>query len=149
IRLNPDGQGDRQVNRGPPTIGNETRPHAHFAEPNHSPQSDPSAPHGRGRRHADPQHCADGRPRLAVRPVVAPRARIPGPLRLGYRTGFTQPRPDRFTGGLHWTGLVHLVSDYPTGPVRYTSRLTRTGPVRYTGRGPRTGPVRYTRPGSR
>src|SRR5690606_35887483 len=149
IRLNPDGQGDRQVNRGPPTIGNETRQQVHFAEPNHSPQSDPSAPHGGERRHADRENCDDEPPRLAVRSVVGPRVRIPGPLRLDYRTGFTQPRPDRFTGGLHWTGLVHLVSDYPTGPVRYTSRLTRTGPVRYTSRGPRTGPVRYTRPGSR
>src|SRR5690606_8533021 len=77
-------------------------------------------------------------------------------------TGFTQPRPDRFTGGLHWTGLVHLVSDYPTGPVHQTSRTTRTtrpvhqtsrptrtGPVHQTSRGLRTGPVRYTRPGSR
>src|SRR5690606_23787910 len=114
-----------------------------------SPQSDPSAPHGGERRHADRENCDDEPPRLAVRSVVGPRVRIPGPLRLDYRTGFTQPRPDRFTGGLHWTGLVHLVSDYPTGPVRYTSRLTRTGPVRYTSRGPRTGPVRYTRPGSR
>src|SRR5690606_42143397 len=49
------------------------------------------------------------------------RVRIPGPLRLDYRTGFTQPRPDRFTGSLHWTGLVHLVSDYPTGPVHHRS----------------------------
>src|SRR5690606_1040842 len=36
IRLNPDGQGDRQVNRGPPTIGNETRQQVHLAEPNHA-----------------------------------------------------------------------------------------------------------------
>src|SRR5690554_6963241 len=150
IRLNPDGQGDRQVNRGPPTIGNETRQQVHFAEPNHSPQSDPSAPHGGERRHADRENCDDEPPRLAVRSVVGPRVRIPGPLRLDFRTGFTQPRPDRFTGGLHWTGLVHLVSDYFTGPVHQTSRLTRTTrPVHHTSRGPRTGPVRYTRPGSR
>src|SRR5690606_21473372 len=74
--------------------------------------------------------------------------------------------------GLHWTGLVHLVSDYPTGPVHQTSRTTRTGPVHQTSRttrtgplhqpsrttrtgpdhqarrGPRTGPVRDTRPAS-
>src|SRR5690554_1183176 len=163
IRLNPDGQGDRQVNRGPPTIGNETRQQVHFAEPNHSPQSDPSAPHGGERRHADREDRDDEPPRLAVRSVVGPRVRIPGPLRLDFRTGFTQPRPDRFTGGLHWTGLVHLVSDYPTGPVHQTSRTTRTTgpvhqtsrltrttrPVHHTRRGPRTGPVRYTRPGSR
>src|SRR5690554_7687620 len=150
IRLNPDGQGDRQVNRGPPTIGNETRQQVHLAEPNHAPQSDPSAPHGGERRQADREDRDDEPPRLAVRSVVGPRVRIPGPLRLDFRTGFTQPRPDRFTGGLHWTGLVHLVSDYPTGPVHQTSRLTRTTrPVHHTSRGPRTGPVRYTRPGSR
>src|SRR5690606_35553303 len=100
-------------------------------------QSDPSAPHGGERRHADRENCDDEPPRLAVRSVVGPRVRIPGPLRLDYRTGFTQPRPDRFTGRLHWTALVHIVSDYHPRPVRYTSR------------GPRTGPVRYTRPGSR
>src|SRR5690606_567172 len=163
IRLNPDGQGDRQVNRGPPTIGNETRQQVHLSEPNHAPQSDPSAPHGGERRHADRENCDDEPPRLAVRSVVGPRVRIPGPLRLDCRTGFTQPRPDRFTGGLHWTGLVHLVSDYPTGPVHQTSRTTRTTgpvhqasrltrttrPVHHTSRGLRTGPVRYTRPGSR
>src|SRR5690606_23576053 len=110
----------------------------------------PSAPHGGERRQADRENCDDEPPRLAVRSVVGPRVRIPGPLRLGCRTGFTQPRPDRFTGGLHWTGLVHLVSDHPTGPVHQTSRLTRTTrPVRHTSRGLRTGPVRYTRPGSR
>src|SRR5690606_20004736 len=46
IRLNPDGKGDRQVNSGPPTIGNETRQQVHLAEPNHAPYSAPSAPHG-------------------------------------------------------------------------------------------------------
>src|SRR5690554_6639596 len=160
IRLNPDGQGDRQVNRGPPTIGNETRQQVHLAEPNHAPQSDPSAPHGGERRQADREDRDDEPPRLAVRSVAGPRVRILGPLRLDCRTGFTQPRPGRFTGGLHWTGLVHLVSDYPTGPVHQTSRTTRTGPVHQTSRttrtgpvhhisrGLRTGPVRYTRPGS-
>src|SRR5690606_10331662 len=82
-----DGQGDRQVNRGPPTIGNETRQQVHFAEPNHSPQSDPSAPHGGERRHADRENCDDEPPRLAVRSVVGPRVRIPCPLRLDYRNG--------------------------------------------------------------
>src|SRR5690606_26299891 len=149
IRLNPDGQGDRQVNRGPPTIGNETRQQLHRAEPNHAPQSDPSAPHGGERRQADREDRDDEPPRLAVRSVAGPRVRIPGPLRLGCRTGFTQPRPDRFTGGLHWTGLVHLVSDYPTGPVHQTSRPTRTGPVHSTSRGPRPAPVPYPRPRSR
>src|SRR5690606_25860993 len=106
-----------------------------------------SAPHGGERRQADREDRDDEPPRLAVRSVAGPRVRIPGPLRLDYRTGFTQPRPDRFTGGLHWTGLVHLVPDHPTRPVHQTSRLTRTGPVHHTRRGPRTGPVRYTRPG--